>query len=272
MVDKIETIEGAVVQHGHHNNRIYVMHLNTQDNGSLILKLDNMAIENGYGKIFAKIPATCWEAFESAGYNKEAVVPGFFRGTTDGLFIAKFFSEDRQKTSKPLCVDRMESISSSDPRTDSSASPIVVCSPADAEELGKIYEQAFESYPFPIHQPEYLKRMMSKNVFYFGIHVKKKIIAVAAAEIDSANQTCEMTDFATLPEFRGCGLAGSLLRRLDEEARTCGVKTAYTIARADSQGMNRVFKKKEYRYAGRLTQNSQIGGRIRSMTVWYKHL
>ena len=44
MEDKIETIEGSVVQHGHHNGRIYLMHLNSQDTGSLILKLDRMAI------------------------------------------------------------------------------------------------------------------------------------------------------------------------------------------------------------------------------------
>ena len=33
-----------------------------------------------------------------AGYLQEAVIPGFFNGVTDGLFIAKFLSAQRQKT------------------------------------------------------------------------------------------------------------------------------------------------------------------------------
>ena len=272
MEDKIETIEGSVVQHGHHNGRIYLMHLNSQDTGSLILKLDRMAIEQGYGKIFAKIPATCWKAFKSAGYTKEAVVPGFYKGKIDGLFIAKFFSAERQEARNPTCVNQIENIPGRNHRDDLTTPPPVACTPSNAEALSKIYRQVFESYPVPIHQPEYLKRMMGNNVCYFCIHVKKKIAAVAAAEIEPANKTSEMTDFATLPEYRGRGFAEKLLGRLDDEARCHGVKTAYTIARADSYGMNRAFKKKEYRYAGRLTQNSQIGGRIRSMTVWYKHL
>jgi hypothetical protein len=59
---------------------------------------------------------------------------------------------------------------------------------------------------------------------------------------------------------------------LEGEANKRRVKTAYAIARADSRSMNRAFEKTGYRYAGRLSRNSQIGGRIRSMTVWYKHL
>ena len=50
------------------------------------MTLDDMALKNGYGKIFAKIPASSWEAFKSADYIKEAVVPGFFAGKTDGFF------------------------------------------------------------------------------------------------------------------------------------------------------------------------------------------
>lgn len=272
LVDKIETIEGSVVQHGHHNHRIYVMHLKSRDTENLISKLDAMAIGQGYEKIFAKIPATRWKAFKSADYTKEAVIPGFFKGESDCLFIAKFFSAERQMGTRQVRFDRMERISSSGPLTNNTDPPIVACTPADAEVLGKIYRQAFESYPFPIHQPEYLKQMMEKGSLYFCIHVNKQIAAVAAAEIDSANQVCEMTDFATRPEYRGKGFAGKLLGRLDHAARNYGLKTAYTIARADSRGMNQVFRKMGYRYAGLLAKNSQIGGRIRSMKVWYKRL
>jgi ribosomal protein S18 acetylase RimI-like enzyme len=189
----IETIDGSVIQHGRHNDRIYLMHLYEAAETRLIAKLDAMAMANGYGKIFAKIPATRWKAFKSAGYVREAVIPGFFKG-------------------------------------------------------------------------------MANNALYFCIRVGKKIAALAAAEIDPASQTCEMTDFATLPDYGGRGFAKKLLVHLEDEAHHRGVKTAYTIARADSHAMNRTFEKTGYHYAGRLINNSQIGGCIRSMTVWYKHL
>jgi hypothetical protein len=96
-VDIIETIDGSVIHHGRHNDRIYLMHLYEAAETRLIAKLDAMAMANGYGKIFAKIPVTRWKAFKSAGYVREAVIPGFFKGMTDGLFIAKFFSAERQK-------------------------------------------------------------------------------------------------------------------------------------------------------------------------------
>ncbi|MDX2452322.1 putative beta-lysine N-acetyltransferase [Desulfosarcina sp.] len=272
MADKIETIDGSVIQHGFHNDRIYLMHLQGKTAGTLILKLDRMAKAHGYGKIFAKIPANHWKAFKLAGYTKEAVIPSFFRGTTDGLFIAKFLSVDRQRVGHRSRFDPVERISKGTRRDDRTPLPVIPCTPSESVALGKIYRQVFESYPFPIHQPEFLNRAMQKSTSYFCIQAKKKIVAAAAAEIDSASKTCEMTDFATLPEYRGNGFAGMLLNRLDDEAQNLGMRTAYTIARADSYGMNRIFKKMGYRYAGRLVKNSQIGGRIRSMNVWHKPL
>lgn len=271
-MDKIETIGGSVVQHGHHNNRIYVMHLHAADTAGLIKTLNEMAIGRGYEKIFAKIPATHWDVFKDGGYIEEAVIPKFFNGEADGLFIAKFFSAKRQKDAQRVRIDWTKRYSGSGRPTDLTEPPIVACTPADADVLSQIYRQTFESYPFSIHLPAYIKRMMDKGSLYYCIHTKEQIAAVAAAEIDPVSKTCEMTDFATLPDFRGKGFAGMLLGRLDDVARNHGVKTAYTIAREDSPGMNHVFQKMGYQYAGRLVNNSQIGGRIRSMSVWYKRL
>ena len=51
-----------------------------------------------------------------------------------------------------------------------------------------------------------------------------------------------------------------------------GIKTAYTIARAKSAGMNITFSKAGYKFGGRLKNNTNIFGNIESMNVWYKHL
>ena len=66
-------------------------------------------------------------------------------------------------------------------------------------------------------------------------------------------------------------MAAKLLRHMEIETHALGIKTSYTIARAASRGINRLFKNNDYQYAGLLINNSQISGSIQSMTVWYKH-
>jgi putative beta-lysine N-acetyltransferase len=277
LVDRIENIEGSIIQHGPHNNCIYLMRLNPNQTGSLITTLDEMALEEGYGKIVAKIPASEWDAFNCADYATEAVVPGFYKGETDGYFIAKYFSAARKYTPNieefvRIVKQTGEGSTKNGHRSGKARREVDICKLSDAGEMCSVYRQVFKSYPFPIQQQTYLKRMMKKGVRYFCIRVAGKIAALAAAEIDLAGHNAEMTDFATLPKFRGLGLAGTLLSRMEKKTRKIGIKTAYTIARAASHGMNTVFKNGEYTYAGILKNNSQICGSIQSMTVWYKHL
>lgn len=276
-MDTIETIHKALVQHGPHNDRIYLMRLNGADPHRLITALEDLARQKGYGKIFAKIPAPIWTAFQSADYHKEAIVPGFFNGRTDGYFISKYFSDRRQKDltlekrlgiARPVREDDVGPIRSGR----WAARHVVACQASDAEQMSDIYHKVFRTYPFPIQKPGYLKRMMKEDVRYYGIRIDGRIAAIAAAEIDFCNENVEMTDFATLPEWRGLGLAGMLLRHMDCKMRDRGIKTAYTIARAASHGMNAVFRNKRYIYAGLLKNNTHISGQIESMTVWYKPL
>lgn len=277
MMDIIENIHGSLVQHGPHSNRVYLMRLNTDDTHTLIETLDELALKNSYGKILAKIPAPVWNDFKSSGYIKEAVVPKFFKGQTSGFFIAKYFSAERQKDKRVKdllsLVKRTPNGSKNNKhRNRRIVRDIVPCKLSDTKEMGVIYQQVFESYPFPIYDPTYLDRMMKKGTLYFCFRIESRIVAISAIEIDLANKNSEMTDFATLPEWRSMGFAGMLLNHMDKEARKLGIKTAYTIARAESHGMNLVFKNNRYNYAGILTNNSHICGNIQSMTVWYKHL
>lgn len=209
-MDVVETINGSIVQHGPHNDRIYVMRWNSADTHNLIATLDDMALTNGYGKIFAKIPASEWHAFKSADYIREAVIPGFFKGKTDGFFISKYFSPGRQKARTDHRLLRFVNQNGGEsaenkPGAGKATRDVVSCRPSDVEEMSAVYRQVFKSYPFPIQEPLYLKHVMKEGVLYFGIRVEGKIAALAAAEIDLASQNAEMTDFATLPEWRGTG-------------------------------------------------------------------
>ena len=272
MNDQVETIYGSLIQHGPHNNRIYVMQLNAEATTHLIPILERMAVDRRYRKITAKIPASRWKEFSAAGYHREATVPRFFNGRADGLFVAKFFSPLRQRPGKriegPALPDRQEN----NLCPANAPISIVACRPSDADVLSRLYRQVFDSYPVPIDQAQYLKQAMRNNVAYFCIQVSQRIVAAASVEMNPVDQYGEMTDFATLTAYRGKGLAGKLLDRLHDKSRRQRLKTAYTIARSDSPGMNRVFEKNGYQFAGRLINNTQIGGCIRSMNVWYRRL
>jgi putative beta-lysine N-acetyltransferase len=144
--------------------------------------------------------------------------------------------------------------------------------PKDVREMAAVYKTVFETYPFPIHDPDYLASTMQDNFVYFGIREKDRLIAISSCEMDARAKNVEMTDFDTLPEYRSKGLASFLLMKMEEEMRRRGIITAYTIARAESYGMNIVFSKHGYAYAGTLVKNTNISKGIESMNVWYKAL
>lgn len=276
-MDTIEIIDGALVQHGPHNDRIYLMRLQTADADRIPATLEALGRRKGYGKIFAKIPAPAWPAFASAGYVREAVIPGFFQGRTSGYFVSRYLRAGRRRI--PPRERHLERIRprrkgpAARGRRPGCGAPVVSpCRLVDAHAMSRIYRQVFRTYPFPVQRPDYLRGMMEEGVRYFAIRIRGRIAALAGAEIDTRARHAEMTDFATLPAFRGRGMAGALLRHMEKNVRTAGIRTAFTIARAASPGMNAVFRRHGYRYAGLLRNNTQIAGRLESMTVWYKPL
>jgi putative beta-lysine N-acetyltransferase len=77
-----------------------------------------------------------------------------------------------------------------------------------------------------------------------------------------------MTDFATRADQRGLGLAQHLLAALESDMERRGILNLYTIARARSAGMNRVFYNRGYDWTGTLVNNCHIAGRFEDMHVW----
>lgn len=276
--DRIENLHGATIQHGPHNNRIYLMKLGHGNISEIIPAMDKLAAAHGYGKIFAKIPAEARSDFENHGYRQEASVPGFFRGLSDAVFLAKYPCEnrraDRQEDQVRKIMACVQEISAGCPdfREKSSEGTVSVCAPSDAREMSRVYRQVFPTYPFPIDDPEYIANTMKSHIRYFCVRHAGKIVALASSEMDTDDLNVEMTDFATLPDQRRKGLAVRLLAAMDREMAEQGMRTAYTIARALSPGINKTFRKQGYTYAGTLTNNTNISGQIESMNVWYKKL
>lgn len=276
--DIIETVEGATIQHGNFNDRVYLMKLpKVASPKKVIGAIEEIAKENTYGKIFVKAPQTSYVPFREEGYEIEAAVPGFYQGEEQALFMVKYLDDDRKEVEKPELLQEIIEVSRDKPTIEAQGIPpkhiLRELDSSDAEEMAQVYDQVFPTYPFPINDPGYLKEVMADFVRSFGIFAPDgALISLAACEIDKKGQNVEMTDFATLPEHRGQGLAHEILMEMETAMRGNGIRTAYTIARAKSFGMNITFSKAGYGFGGTLKNNTNISGSIESMNVWFKNL
>jgi putative beta-lysine N-acetyltransferase len=275
--DNFQTIGKSFVQHGHLNNRIYVIKLSFDDIPDIIRPLDELAGKEGYTKICIKVPESAAPVFTAAGYCIEATVPFFFHGKESAAFMAKYFDPgrnqvfDTQVTADVLSQAFGYAMKSYQPVLPAGFS-IVHAHTGDAKKIAALFDSLFETYPFPIYDPDFITSTMKAGILYFCIQQSKRITAVASCEINAEAQNAEMTDFATDRQFQGIGLAGCLLHAMENEVRKEGVELAYTIARATSYPINITFARAGYEYAGILPNNTNISGGMESMNVWYRKL
>lgn len=276
-MDKIETCGNSLIQHGKESNRIYLMKYSEQDSPvELIECLEKMAEQKGYSKIFIKVPESKTDVFIDAGYILEAKIPGFFSGKTAGCFLALYLDPARSILDKDE-KEKIDQILSICEQKKSAVLPATefefrALGKDDLEDLAALYSVVFKTYPFPIHNVEYLYDTMQTHVRYYGAFADNRLVAASSAETEQELGNAEMTDFATHPEFRGHGLALYLLKTMEEKLRDQDFYVLYTIARAVSAGMNITFAKAGYAHAGTLVNNTQISGTIESMNVWYRLL
>ncbi len=276
MHDFIEKLGRNRIHHGHLNNRLYLMKLDDKDVCALVERLEQIARKKGYGKIFAKIEKPHAPVFKQAGYIPEAVIPGFYQGRQTCLFVSKFLCYERGREKSPekirQVLERIKNLKNKGRLKQNPVHTIRRLTKNRSHAIAEFFEKNFTSYPFPVFDPEYVKKTMSEGVRYYAIIKQNRIVAASAAEIDIADSNAEMTDFATDPNWRSRGFARALLTHMEKEMINDGIKTAYTIARACSFGMNSVFKQNDFRFGGTLINNTHIAGGIESMNVWYKRL
>jgi putative beta-lysine N-acetyltransferase len=277
--DQITQIQDGLIHHGRQNRRLYVMKVPSANLPGFFDRIEQMAVNNRYEKIIVKMPADLQEFVIQRGYESEAVIPGFFKGQTDCVFMGRYLREARRNDkSKALIEDvlaqAMKRQSDQEPLEELAAD--MICRRAgenDAENMAALYRDVFASYPFPIHDSNYIKKTMRDNVIYTGIWQEDRLIGVASSELDRKARNAEMTDFAVAGDSRGQNLSTILLQQMEKDLRANeNTMTLYTIARAVSYGMNYTFARNGYVFGGTLINNTQIAGRIESMNIWYKNL
>lgn len=276
MHDTIQKMKHSMVQHGPLNRRIYLMKLDPKDMPDILPEMDALASKNGYGRILAKVPGKDKAFFDRSGYHLEAMIPGFFKDGDDAVFMSKFFSEHRRQVVDEHAVRHILITAGNRPKRpappDRPSPRVRSCRESDVTEMTRLYASVFDTYPFPVFDPEYLAECMRSHNRYFCIRKGGRMVAAAASEVDASNRSVEMTDFATLPGHRSTGLARRLLQEMESAMKKQGMTTLFSIARSLSPAMNRIFSRCGYTYAGTLVNSTHIAGRIESMNVWYKQL
>ncbi len=276
MYGKFENIGKSLIYHGKHNDRVYIMNITKEDFDKVIKRAENLAVENNYGKIFAKVPKESAKLLEKFDYEIEAKINNFYNGKEDSYFLGKFLKTSRKSIeNKNLLKDVLDLAKKKHSIEEIELDygyTIESLNESNCDQMANLYMSVFESYPFPIFNTEYLKETMKENIKYIGIFYKKKLVGIASAETYNNYKVAEMTDFAISKEFRGKNLALHLLIKLEELMINEGYKVLYTIARAESYGMNITFSKLGYDYCGMLKNNTNISGKIESMNVWSKKI
>ncbi len=275
MPDSLEHIGTAMLQHGPDSDRVYLMDPGNEPAGTLIKHIAELCDAHGYGKVFAKMPAARAERFLEAGYEIEARVPAFFKGREDAFFLALYPKQERKHCPELDSLKRIVDISKEKAGDITPPLPDNIslrqASEDDIEAMAELYKVVFETYPFPVHDPDYLLKTMREHVLYFVAARGQELIGISSAEMNRTQGYAEMTDFAVNPDKRGGGIAVHLLLEMEKHMPAMGITTLYTIARACSHGMNITFARCGYAYGGMLLNNTQISGAIESMNVWYKH-
>jgi len=265
------------LQHGPLNDRVYIMKIDQDKVEEVFALAESIADEHGYSKIFAKVPLSLIPQSIALGYEEEARIPEFGKDPRGLAFMSKFLTEKRKRPRKTSEIMKVKSATLTQGVSQkctilSKDYSIEAAEIEDCSSLALLYRETFASYPFPIYDPVFIAKSLVENVRYFVIKHKKSIVAAAAAEMNYDNRTVEMTDFATLPAYRGNQLGQVLLDHMETAIISEPIDTTYTIARAVSHGMNITFARADYEFAGTLINNTNISGSIESMNVWYKQI
>jgi beta-lysine N6-acetyltransferase len=220
--------------------------------------------------VYARQGTSGWE---SLGFQREAVIHGFYGTGDDAELWAKYPDSRRAKDAEQDTNDKVHEIAQSKEPVDPVLPDGYTCVPAteaDVPEIAALMSEVFPDYPTPI-TPDYVLQNMRDRTSYFRLvrDAGGDLVACASAEIHHTRKSAELTDCATRQDQRGKGLMSSILRGLEKDLiAEFGITDAYTIARANQAGMNCSFKKLGYQYTGRLINNCRMPEGWESMNVW----
>lgn len=236
-----------------------------------ILNLINQSLLPWAEKLIIKSRPEEVDFFQQNGYHEEAIVRKYFAGV-DMHFLTRYFSDSRQINPKvseeEAIIERLFSTIITKPKPDTVE--VFNALLEDAGELARFYKTIFQVYPTPLWDRDHIRKTMLEGTIYVFIRDGEHMVSAASAEINRKYGHAELTDCATAKEVQGKGHITTLLKALESKLKLQNITCLYTIARAESYGMNKAFYQLGYRYSGRMTNNCIIYSGMEDMNVWYK--
>lgn len=222
-------------------------------------------------KIILKARREHLDYFTGQGWAQEAAIPGYFKG--EDLYFLVYYPQAARGCSDHTAAEQaiVQKILGLERKPVSpSHEAIRQSTPADAEKLAALYKAVFAVYPTPLGDPAYIVKTMEGGTVYVHIERDGQIVSAASAEVNRKFANAEMTDCATLEGQEGRGYMALLLVHLERLLFSEGITCLYTICRARSFGMNKVFYNLGYEFSGCLVNNCHIYSGLENMNVWYK--
>ncbi|MCG8403332.1 MAG: putative beta-lysine N-acetyltransferase [Firmicutes bacterium] len=258
----------------HTNSRIKVLDYRVRDWEKALLWLDRVAADNQSGKILFYVRRSGDYILGQFGYVLEGIIPAFFRGD-DALCYSRFTNVERARS--PYYVQEEELLQKikKEKHRQSAKKPDIAyrvgrIGREQVKELVSLYREIFTTYPSPLLNPDHVRKVMQSHVCFYGVYAGERLVSAASAEMDMANFNAEITDCATLPQYRGKGFLSQLITTLEKKMPAPKMGALYSLARAGSYGMNAVLYQLGYDYKGRFINNCHIGGRFENMNLWVK--
>lgn len=276
MRDTVETIGSSLVQHGPGHDRAHLKKLHPADADGIVEKLEHLACSRGYSKLSATVAAGETGRFVAAGYHIEALLPDFFPQGGAACFMARFLNGERRLERQPQLVREVLAAASAQRDDGPSTLPPGFAlgrgTPAHAEELALLHRELYPGMESAMHDPQRVRSLMGGDRIFLCVWQGESLVAVASAEVDACSSSAEVAEIAVLPEYRPDGIALYLLQRLEETLLALGVRSAFTIARANSFPVNITWARNGYSFAGTLTNHGNSYGPLESANVWHKVL
>ncbi|HDR7295639.1 TPA: putative beta-lysine N-acetyltransferase [Bacillus cytotoxicus] len=267
---KYYTVEGVL---DYFNKRVRVDHY-TGNVEYIRQTIEELAKKHSFTKCIIKGKGEHVSAWLSFGFLLEATIPHYFQGH-DAYFLVKYLRNERRNSIEWENEDQILNGVREKRGVDKQVPTTFILRKAtedDAEQLANVFGRVFEIYPTPLNQVDYVKQTMKEDTIYYVYELGGKIVSTASAEMNVKEGNAELTNCATLPEYRKHGFMKSLLVQLEEELRDRAIFCSYTIARSLSFGMNAAFHQLGYTYTGRLANNCYIFDKLEDMNVWVKDL
>ncbi|USK77591.1 putative beta-lysine N-acetyltransferase [Peribacillus frigoritolerans] len=235
-----------------------------------------IAKEQGFTKVILKARNEDLSAALGQGFMLEGILSKYFKGN-DAYCMAFYLTDERRTSDFWVKEDMVIQDVTTVPRPIASQQIpdgyiLRSATEKDAQELAKLYGAIFETYPTPMNDERYIKKVMEEGTIFSVIEYEGTIVSAASAEVNEMYHNAEITDCATIPQHRKHGFMKVLISALEQELFRKNIYCSYSLARSLSMGMNAVFHQLGYEYGGRLTKNCNIWDKYEDMNIWGKDL